>query len=476
MRTHRIAAAVMGLLGGLTALGAEIRSESFDDDPQWDGLNNRSAMEIRPIEQDFGYDPGDANRAPSIGGLITPDGVPAYYALPIPIKTLDEPFEASGTLVMEPGGGNHLLGFFNASTMNEWRTPNTLAFRINGRGETFHAHTEFCSNKWRATAGIIGTYNPQTDRNNAVENPSSGEYTWTLSYDPNGKDGAGMVHATLNGVTADFEISAGLRADGATFDHFGLFNIVKHADGPGRMWIRDLTVNGESIDLSSDPQWDRRRNRVRYYTEDVRPRFNFGFSKTSFAGGAPGEMGGLFFRGDCRYPDKLAYYGAVLEPLTLAKPIKAAGKLTFKRGISDSTTLFGFFNAEHSVKVHDSQSDGMPSDVLGFCIEGPSSQGFFVYPVYRGHGLGAASGAYDNAPVVYPDSAVHHWTLEYKPAAKGKDATIALSLDGKTVEIALPADQVSPDAVFNRFGLVTPWVDGNGQVVYFDDLSFTAKQ
>jgi hypothetical protein len=28
----------------------------------------------------------------------------------------------------------------------------------------------------------------------------------------------------------------------------------------------------------------------------------------------------------------------------------------------------------------------------------------------------------------------------------------------------------------DRFGLVTTWIDGNGQKVYFDDLTYTARQ
>ena len=28
-------------------------------------------------------------------------------------------------------------------------------------------------------------------------------------------------------------------------------------------------------------------------------------------------------------------------------------------------------------------------------------------------------------------------------------------------------------ARFDRFGLITTWIDGNGQLVYFDDLRYT---
>ena len=41
----------------------------------------------------------------------------------------------------------------------------------------------------------------------------------------------------------------------------------------------------------------------------------------------------------------------------------------------------------------------------------------------------------------------------------------------------LPQDIEDPIIrTFDRFGLVTPWIDGNGQVVYFDDVTYTTGQ
>jgi len=39
--------------------------------------------------------------------------------------------------VVPAGRGHFLLGFFNAQTMNEWRTANTLVARINVRAMAF---------------------------------------------------------------------------------------------------------------------------------------------------------------------------------------------------------------------------------------------------------------------------------------------------------------------------------------------------
>jgi len=473
-----MAMCALAFAGIAAVAAAETRTDTFDTDPGWEGHNNRSQAELRPIAQDFGYTPGKifGDALGAIGGVIYPDGLPAYYAKEIPLKDVNGPLHASGMLKVEEGGGNILLGFFNSRTINEWRTPNTLAFRINGRGETFHVHTEYATSKWRAGAGIIGRYDKEADRMFPVENLCKGEiYRWTLDYDPAGNDGAGLLKATLNGMEALMPITAENRAQGMTFDRFGLLNIVKHADGGGKFWIGDLTIDGEKIDLSADPKWSELNNHKTYQSTNVRPRFDVGFSPTNFAkGAASGEIGGLFFRGDCRYPDKLAYYAAKLDMLTLAGPIRASGKVVLRRAISDSTTMFGFFHSEHSMKVGDTQDFTIPTDVLGFNIEGPSALGFFVYPLYRMHGDGQGNSAMEPTHTIYPDGIPHDWALEYTPAVDGT-ASITLTFDGAPTTITVPAEHIAQGAQFNRFGFVTPWIDGNGQIVYLDDLTYTVK-
>lgn len=467
-----------GLLVALTALAfAELRTETFDSDPGWDGLNNRSqAFDRRTVKQDFGYaavDPfGDGSGA--IGGSITPDGSPAYYAKPLAPANLDAPLAASGVVKVEKGAGNFLLGFFNADTVNEWRTPNSIAFRINGRGDVFHVHVEYATSKWRAGATVIGRHDFAADRVHPLEIPSGGVHTWSLAYDPAAADGRGAVVATFDDQRAECPLGEGHKDDGATFNRFGLLNVVKHADSPGTAWIGHLAINGETEDLARAPHWDALRNRATYETEEVRPRFNFGFSDTHYAGGAAtGELGGLFFRGDCREPERLAYCGAELGPLTLEKPLRASGTLALRRAVSDSTTLLGFFHSKKSVRVNPSQKSALPVDFLGVCIQGPSADGFYVYPVYRTGGGSEGSGIPEGARLIYPDGTPHEWVLEYQP---GDAAAITFIVDGAALRVPVPPDHGAEGATFDRFGLVTPWIDGNGQRVYFDDLTFTAKQ
>jgi len=131
------------------------RLERFDTDPGWDARNNRvHRTEARTVRQDFGYSRTDhaGGAVGEAGGFVTPAAEPAYYARKIPERTLRDVLTASGTLTC-PGRKVHvLIGFFNNRTLNEWRTPNSIAIRLQGRGDVFYAYVEYATQKWRAGA------------------------------------------------------------------------------------------------------------------------------------------------------------------------------------------------------------------------------------------------------------------------------------------------------------------------------------
>lgn len=478
---HAPCAAALVVLAAALAPALAQGKEAFDRDPAWNGRNNRLARTLPPetVHQDFGYSPGTrhAGGEPGeIGGTIQPAAEPVYYAKAIPVKTLSDRLSASGKLLVGRGGGNTLFGFFNDKTLNEWRTPNALVFRINGRGEIYHAHAEFTTQKWRATAGIIGRYDPVADRNYPLELPCGVVSEWSLEYDPAGNNGSGSITFTLAGEKAVINLTPDLRRDGATFNRFGLLNVIKSYDGAGELWLDDLSINGEAQDLTRDPKWEGLRNRLTYTTTGVRPRFDFGFSPTHYAGGAaPGELGGVIYRGDCRYPERMACYGDRLGTLTLNQPLRASGKVAMRRGVSDSTTAIGFYHSTYSMAVSESQQFGTPRDFLGVYIEGPSREGFYFYPVYRNHLDGASSGYPDNPPRILPDGAAHDWTLVYDPAAAEGKGRITVTLDGQATSLDLAPGVRESGARFDRFGIITTWIDGNAQEVYFDDLEYTCR-
>jgi hypothetical protein len=463
--------------------GAEIRVEHFDQEPAgWQGVNNRNAhFEPKTVSQDFGYSPATSHaggRPGEVGGRINPAGETAYYGWKLPAAmSLDAPLEAEGRLQVAPGPGHCLLGFFNASTASGWRTPNTLVVRLNGRGQDFHCHVEYCTSRWRAGAGVIGQIVPG-ERISPTPLPCGKVCRWKLTYQPQA-DGRGLLRLTLDGLTADCEITPEHRRDGLVVTHFGLLPVLKTWDSPGEFWIDDVRINGKEFDFSDDPQWDGLSNRTTFVTNDTRPKFDFGWSPTHFAGGkSEGELGGLIFRGDCREPARMACYGDRLNRITLDAPVEASGKIAMLRGISDSTASIGFYHSQHSMRSNPSQQHATPSDFLGINLEGPSSEGFFFYPVYRMHGDAAKALGHDagRAPRIYPDGQVHDWSLRYDPAAAGGHGRITVRLDDQTCVLDLEPGHKQVGASFDRFGICTPWVDGNSVTVYFDDLTYTASQ
>jgi hypothetical protein len=480
-----LAATIIAIVLGASS-SAEERTQHFDGDPGWDGRNNRAKTpELREVRQDFGYSttrhcggdtPGE------IGGFITPAAEPAYYAKQIPTATFNDRLRASGKLACVGRDFHVLLGFFNADTLNEWRTPNTIVIRLYGRGDVFYAYVEYCTSRWRAGGDSPGGFatigEPGTGKTQLRGFKSQGAvHTWSIEYDPAANNGQGSVSVSIDGERAICHLDAGHKADGATFDRFGLLSIPKHFDGGGELWLDDITVNGQKEDFSRDPNWEATGNRRTYKTPSVRPRFDFGFSDTHFAGGnRRGELGGVVFRGDNRTAEKLAYYGDRLDSLSLAAPLRAAGKVSLRRGISDSTSLIGFFHSEKSIEVSQSQASGWPKSFFGVAIEGPSREGFFFYPAYRlaegadGHARG------DHLPHILPDGKSHDWSLEYDPAGASGRGQMVVTFDGQRVELDLADGHRQSPANFDRFGIVTTWIDGNAQHVYFDDLTYTWRQ
>jgi len=344
----------------------------------------------------------------------------------------------------------------------------------------FYAWLEYCTQRWRAGGdspqGFPSERDPKSSRIRLKGFSAKGAvHRWSLQYDPKGNDGRGVITATIDEEKAICHLAEGHKKDGASFNRFGLLTVMKSAAAGGEVWLNDITVNGDKEDFSSDPSWDALNNRRTYTTKVVRPRFDFGYSATHFAGGkSSGELGGLVFRGDCRFPQKMAYYADRLDELSLDKPLRASGKVCLKRGVTDSTVLIGFFHSKESMAVNPSQENGLPLSFLGISTDGPSREGFYFAPAYRvkgGKGQAAAK-----SPRIFPDSKVQDWTFEYSPTAAGGRGQITVTLDTESVQLVLGKGCRASGAKFNRFGLVSTWVDGNSQTIYFDDLTYTCKQ
>jgi hypothetical protein len=78
-------------------------------------------------------------------------------------------------------------------------------------------------------------------------------------------------------------------------------------------------------------------------------------------------------------------------------------------------------------------------------------------------------------PRILPDSSSSPWSLKFAPPINGRPGRLTATLAGEegTIEI----EKIPPNSNhFDRFGIVTTWIDGNSQHVYFDDLTYTVRQ
>lgn len=445
------------------------RIERFDVDPNWEGLHNRATdPACRTTTQDFGYSANTNHTGGPVGemgGFVQPAAELAYYAKAIPELTLNDSISASGTLIMPDtqNSGQFLVGFFNSENSRGWRTPNSLVMRLNGRGSNvFFLYGEYATQRWRAG----GT--PETS---LPIGPTA--YSWSLTYDPNGNGGDGRITLVFGPETLICDLDPGHKADGAVFNRFGLLPVMKSNDNGTEVWLDDLTIQGVTEDFASNPGWDEFQNRRSYTDCVIRPRFDFGYSPTNHAGSGPGEIGGVVFRGDWHFEDRMAHYGDRLELLSTAQPLMASGTVNFRQGVSDSTSLIGWF---HSTLSRQGGTDDsvLPQDFLGIMIEGPSSEGFYFRPVYRMNG--AEQKIPPAGPYILPDGTTHSWNLNYHPLGGTGSGQIELSLDNESVVINIDPIDKQIGAEFDRFGIITTQIDGHSQFIYFDDLSYTYLQ
>jgi hypothetical protein len=260
-----------------------VTCEDFAEDPGWEGRNNLPGeSDCVMTEQDFGYSQTNyaGGETGEIGGAIARSLRPTTYAVPIPVKTLEDRLEASGKFaVTESNGGSGMLfGWFNSSSRG-WRTPNSLAFRIDGEGGKFRVFFEYGTQTWMTGGGTTfeGRYQ---DTKTPMYEADGTKHTWSLVYDPLGAGGAGEMTFALDGADYVAPLDEGHKQEGAVFNRFGAFN--QQISGNGlTVHFDDLMVEGREWDFSEDPGWEGIDNRVAFKDCGVRPVHDFGYRDSS---------------------------------------------------------------------------------------------------------------------------------------------------------------------------------------------------
>jgi hypothetical protein len=488
-----IAALVLGvgLNGATQPTRVWEKVERFDRDPGWDAARNRLPATAPVKQNNFGYQPGTAGKKwGRIGGVVWRSLTPAHYGMRLAPLTLEQPFSASGTLALTQAkttvgyqnGSTLFVGFFHHMAQG-WRPVNFVGFRLEGYNEPDGATVEvsYGTRRWTAGGAFVNTGGGAQERNvRDLDSrqllriaPDEERHTWSLRYDP---AGAGTITFVCDGAETVHPLRPEHRRQGAELTRFGLFN----GQLPGNemtAYLDDLTVNGQRIDLSSDPAWEGRRNHARLTDRLQYGSNDFGYSRSRHAGGRVGELGGRAWR--VQEPENLAYYGDDVGTLTLNQPLAASGKIAFPRFSTDAGLHFGWFN---------SQEQGWPPrNFVGAYLDSYSPEGRFITPMYGTSQarreqtddgkrlLGAAAGGQDL--LFEPNGRVYEWSLRYDPLAESGNGEIRLTLGPQSVKLPLQPGDRNLGATLNRFGVFN-MQDNNGKesLFYLDDLRYTTAR
>ena len=447
------------------------RFENFSVDPNWEGRGNRAAEEhARTVVQNFGYSRTNyagGETIGEIGGRISRSLTPATYATSIPTKTLNDHFTASGKFAVTEADGSSgmLIGWFNTDSSG-WRTPNSLAFRLDGNGGKYWVFFEYGTQNYLTGSGATFEGERYQTTKTPPEQADGTVHTWSLTYDPSGAAGNGEITFVMDGNTYTVPLAPGHKADGATFNRFGMVNMQIAGKGMN-VYLDDLRIDGKSDDFTDDPGWEENGNRVTFDDREIRPYHNFGWSETNHAGGTLGEIGGLIWRADERKPEQAGYYADRIGHLTMEDTLEASGKIAMLRASADSAVLIGWFNSETYIGAP-------PSNFVGIMVEGPSRIGHYFRPVYAN-----ADGQYEimqTGPVIKPSRTSHQWRLAYAPDGNNGDGQVTVTFNDETVSLNLKPDVRAGGAVFDRFGILSFQRGGHFVDIYFDDISYTVEQ
>jgi hypothetical protein len=282
-----------------------------------------------------------------VGGVIQRSTTPASYAAQIAPQSLNDKLTAAGTFAItasHPGAGV-FFGFFNSQQPGGSGRPiGSLGLHFDFEGQGGRLAVRLITRGNKSCGTFITPYLPGKFRPTPFKNDGT-RYRWTLDYDPEAGGGNGQFTFTMHSdthqqqdygllsapaekeaqdrflstTTFRVDLPAGYKPDGASFDRFGIHNMMK-GGGAATIYFDDLMFVGQSQSFDKDAQWVGAGNRATFEDREQVGAYDFGFSgQTAHAGGTAGEVGGGFWRrGD------YAYYADRIGPLDLSQPCQAS--------------------------------------------------------------------------------------------------------------------------------------------------------
>ena len=421
-----------------------------------------------------------ASSPPRPSRPITPGGFAA--------KTFDDPLTASGTLACGGGPVHVLIGFFNAgdrSTSGGRRTRSRSASRAAATGSSPTSSTR--PSRWRAGGDRPAAVRPRArpeDRQARVRGlrGRAGRPRWSLALRPRTATTArGAITATHR--RRDLRLPPRPGAQGRRGDLQPLRPAHRDEERRrrrGEVWLDDVTVDGEREDFDRDPGWEGCGNRRTYETTNVRPRFDFGYSPTHFAGGPGGGRAGRpgLPRRLPRAASRMACYGDRVGPLCARPAAAGVGQGRAPPGRQrqhDAVRLLPLRTSlavEPVAGVRASPRASSASPSRARAARGSSST---RRTATAGDRQGYADGT-GPAAASCPTASRTTGRWSTIPPAAGRPGADHAVVRRRRPSPRSPAGRPGRRRSFDRFGLVTTWIDGNGQSIYFDDLTYTVSQ
>ena len=143
--------------------------------------------------------------------------------------------------------------------------------------------------------------------------------------------------------------------------------------------------------------------------------------------------------------------------------------------MSDSTTLFGFYNSIDSI-VERVAERWAARVRAGRASRRPQQRRF---PFLSGDAIeGRVEQICRRPPVADNLSRRPKPRLEPGIRSRGRrgQGCIVVALAGRSSALDLAPGDENERTKFDRFGIITTWIDGNSQDVYLDDIAYTVRQ
>ena len=233
------------------------REQSFSNDPNWVGRNNRLSFEDCELLDNNNYGFTNTNYAGlgrgELGGLFWRGSEALdqriYYADQVGPFELSDYLEASGmvSFVRSSVDSGMLIGFFDENTnVGQVQQGNFVGIYIEGPSRIGHYFCRY------ALSGTTAVANGCED--SPVIRPDGRRLPWRFVYNPQAFNGNGGIALSLDGKVTTYPLPAGFKNTAARFTRFGV-QTVRGSGNSMRIYFDDLNyTKAEAVSAGDERQ------------------------------------------------------------------------------------------------------------------------------------------------------------------------------------------------------------------------------